>query len=155
MGAVAPSLRQRAAQRVHLRFQARVQRARGGADQHPFSRLRDWRETAVAVRVAGKGRLGDEEVWIVRVESDLLPPLTRYVSTRTGLLLREEAWLTVKTAGTVPLTVRYEDYREVAGVKVPFRLTSESRLTGKQIVQFTEAKPNAAIRPDAFALPSD
>jgi hypothetical protein len=120
---------------------------------NPFSRLRDWRETAVSVRVAGKDRLGDEEVWVVRVECEFLPPLTRYVSTRTGLLLKEEAWVTVKAASTVALTVRYEDYREVAGVKIPFRLTGESRLTGKQVMQFTEAKPNAEIRADTFALP--
>jgi CubicO group peptidase (beta-lactamase class C family) len=122
---------------------------------NPFSRLRDWRETAVAVRVAGRDRLGNEEVWIVRVECAFSPPLTRYVSARTGLLLKEEAWVTVKTAGTVPLTVCYEDYREVAGVKVPFRLTSESRLTGKQIMQFTEARPNVEIGTDTFALPKD
>jgi hypothetical protein len=103
--------------------------------------------------VAGIGHLGDEEVWIVRIDCELLPPLTRYVSTRTGLLVKEEAWVTVRGVGTVGLTVRYEDYREVAGVKVPFRLTSESRLTGKQVMQFTEAKPNVAIREDTFALP--
>jgi CubicO group peptidase (beta-lactamase class C family) len=120
---------------------------------NPLARLRDWRETSVAVRVAGKGHLGDEEVWIVRIECELLPPLTRYVSTRTGLLLKEEAWVTARGVGTVGLTVRYEDYREVAGVKVPFRLTSESSLTGKQVMQFTEAKPNVAIREDTFALP--
>jgi hypothetical protein len=121
---------------------------------NPFSRLRDWRETAASVRVAGKDRLGDEEVWVVRVECEFLPPLTRYVSARTGLLLKEEAWVTVKAAGTVQLVVRYEDYREVAGVKIPFRLTSESRLTGKQVMQFTEATPNAEIRADTFALPN-
>jgi hypothetical protein len=125
-----------------------------GVRINPFSRLRDWRETAVSVRVAGKDRLGDEEVWVVRVECEFSPPLTRYVSARTGLLLKEQAWVTVKAAGTVPVTVRYEDYREVAGVKIPFRLTSESRLTGKQVMQFTEAKPNVGIRADTFTLPN-
>jgi hypothetical protein len=120
---------------------------------NPLARLRDWRETSVAVRVAGRDRLGDEGGWIVRVECEFLPPLTRYVSTKTGLLLKEEAWITAKGVGTAPLTVVYEDYREVAGVQIPFRLTSESRLTGKQIMQFTEAKPNTAIHKDTFALP--
>jgi hypothetical protein len=80
--------------------------------------------------------------------------LGEYVSTRTGLLLKEETWVTVKAVGTVPLTVPYEGYRELAGVKIPFRLTSESRLTGKQVMQFTEAKPNTEIRADTFALPN-
>jgi hypothetical protein len=110
---------------------------------NPIARLRDWRELSVAVAVAGKDRLGDEDVWIVRVECEFSPPLTRHVSTKTGLLLKEEAWVTAKGVGTVPLTVHYEDYRKVAGVPIPFRLTSESRLTGKQVVRVTEAIPKA------------
>jgi CubicO group peptidase (beta-lactamase class C family) len=122
---------------------------------NPLARLHDWRETYAAVRVAGKDRLGDEEVWIVRVECEFLPPLTRYVSTRTGLLLKEEAWVTAKGMGTVPLTVHCENYREVAGVKLPFRLISQSRVTGKQTMQFTEAKANREIQEDTFALPKE
>ena len=70
-------------------------------------------------------------------------------------MLKEETWVTVKSAGTVALTVRYEDYREVAEVKVPFRLTSESRLTGKQVMQFTEAKPKTEIGKNTFAMPKE
>jgi hypothetical protein len=120
---------------------------------NPLARVRDWRETSVAVRVAGKDRLGDEEVWVVRIECEFQPPLTRYVSTKSGLLRREEAWITAKGVGTVPLTVLYDDYREVSGVQLPFRLTSESAVTGKQIMQFTEAKPNPEISATTFSLP--
>jgi hypothetical protein len=122
---------------------------------NPLARLRDWRETAVGVRVASRDRLGDEAVWVVRVEGEFLPPSTRYVSTKTGLLLKEEAWVTAKGVGTVPLTVRYEDYREVAGVQIPFRLSSESRVTGKQVMQFTEARANPEITKKTFAVPKE
>jgi len=121
----------------------------------PLARLRDWRETSVSVRLAGKDRLGDEEVWIVRLEYEFQPPLTRYVSVKSGLLQKEEAWITAKGVGTFPLAVRYDDYREVAGVKLPFRLTSESAVTGKQVMQFAEAKPNPEISAETFALPKD
>jgi hypothetical protein len=120
---------------------------------NPLARLADWRETAVAVQVAGSDRLGEEEVWIVRVEGKFSPPLTRYVSKKTGLLLKEDGWVTAKGQGTVSLTVRFADYREVDGVKIPFRLSSESRLTGKQIIQYAEARANPEIRKGTFALP--
>jgi len=119
----------------------------------PIARVRDWRETSVAVRAAGKDRLGHEDVWIVRVEYEFQPPLTRYVSAKTGLLLKDEAWITAKGIGTVPVTIRYDDYREIAGVKLPFRLTGESAVTGKRIMQFDEAKPNPEISAETFALP--
>jgi hypothetical protein len=121
----------------------------------PLARVRDWRETFGRVQVAGKDRVGEDEVWIVRVSCEFLPPLTRYVSTHSGLLVKEEAWITAKGQGTVPITILYEDYRDVAGVKLPFRLTSESAVTGKQILQVTEAKPNTAIGEDTFTLPKE
>lgn len=120
---------------------------------NPLARLRDWRESFRAVQIAGKDRVGEEEVWIVRIESEFSPPVTRYVSAKTGLLLTEESWITSKGIGTVPISIEYEDYREVAGVKIPFRLKTESRLTGKQVMQFTEAKANVAISDGTFRLP--
>ena len=107
---------------------------------NPLARLNDWRQTHPQVQVVGIDRLGDEEVWVLRLECQFTPPLTRFVSTKRGLLLKEEVWITVKGLGTVPLTVEYEDYRNVSGVMLPFRLKSESRLTGKQITEFTEIK---------------
>ena len=92
----------------------------------PLARLRDWRESSAAVRVAGQGRLDGEDVWILRLECEFEPPLTRYLSTTTGLLKKEEAWITASGVGTVPISILFDDYREVAGVKIPFRSTSES-----------------------------
>jgi hypothetical protein len=120
---------------------------------NPLARVRDWRETSRRVQVAGQDRIGEEEVWIVRVECEFLPPLTRYVSTKSGLLIKEEAWITAKGQGTVPISILYEDYREVEGVWLPFRLRSESAITGQQVMQFSDAKPNPEIRADMFALP--
>jgi CubicO group peptidase (beta-lactamase class C family) len=120
----------------------------------PLALLRDWRETSVALRLAGKDRLGDEDVWILRLEYEFQPPVTRYVSTTSGLLRKEEAWTTAKGVGTVPITIRYDDYREVAGVQLPFRLTAES-VFAKSIMQFSEAKPNPEISAQTFALPKE
>ena len=105
-----------------------------------LARLHDWRETHPQVQVVGKDQFGDEEVWVLRLECQFTPPLTRFVSAKRGLLLREEAWLTAKGVGTVPISLEFEDYRNVGGVMLPFRLKSESRLTGKQVTEFTEMK---------------
>jgi CubicO group peptidase (beta-lactamase class C family) len=120
---------------------------------NPFARLRDWRASASAVRVVGKDKLGSEDVWIVRVDGEFEPPQTRYVSVKSGLLLKEEGWITAKGLGTVSRSVAFEDYREVAGVKLPFRLTTESAVTGKQVMQFAECRPNPVINAATFSLP--
>jgi CubicO group peptidase (beta-lactamase class C family) len=119
----------------------------------PIARLRDWRESSSAVRVAGKTRIDGEDVWVLRVECEFEPPLTRYVSIKSGLLKKEEGWITASGLGTVPISIRMDDFRDVAGVKVPFRSTSDSALTGKQTFQLTEAKANPPISEKTFAVP--
>jgi hypothetical protein len=116
----------------------------------PLARVRDWRETFTSMQVAGKDKIRNDEVWIVRLECKFLPPITRYVSVNSGLLVREDAWITAKGVGTVPYILRFDDYREVAGVKMPFRLSTESAVTGRQVMQFTEAKPNPDIDEGSF-----
>ena len=49
---------------------------------------------------------------------------------KSGVLLKkEEGWITASGLGTVPISIRFDDYRDVAGVKVPFRSMSESALS--------------------------
>jgi hypothetical protein len=55
----------------------------------------------------------------------------------------------------VPISILFDDYREVAGVKIPFRSTSESALTGKQTFQVTEAKANPPIDEKTFTLSNE
>jgi hypothetical protein len=119
----------------------------------PLARLRDWRESSPAVRVAGQGRIDGEDVWIVRVDCEFEPPLTRYVSKKFGLLKKEVAWITGSGIGTVPITIMFDDYREIAGVMLPFKSTSESALTGKQVLQVEEVRANPEVIDATFAVP--
>ena len=119
---------------------------------NPLVRLGDWRKTATAVEVVRKDTAKEEEVWVVRLHGELLPPLTRYVSCKSGLLLKEEAWVVAKGVGMTKLNVRYEDYRAVAGVLLPFRVVSESAFTGKQVVQYENAKANPELPKGTFEL---
>jgi photosynthetic reaction center cytochrome c subunit len=71
---------------------------------------------------------------------------------QTGLLTRVVT-LTPTIVGPVPAQIDYSDYREVAGVKMPF----EWRLTwtdGQSTYILTEIQPNVAIDPARFARPA-
>jgi CubicO group peptidase (beta-lactamase class C family) len=122
---------------------------------NPLARIRDWRDSFASAEVAGMDGQGDEEAWIIRLSCKFSPPITRYVNKKTGLLVREDSWVTAKGVGTVPLSIEFADYRDVAGVKIPFRLASESRVTGKQVSQFMDAKANAPMSEQTFALPKE
>ena len=106
----------------------------------PLVRLGDWRRSYTRVEVIGREAMSGEESWVVRVTPRDVPPSTRYVSTQTGLLLKDDTWLTVRGAGMVPFTVTYSDYRPVSGVLLPFQVETRSALTGAQVTQYNDAK---------------
>jgi outer membrane lipoprotein-sorting protein len=49
--------------------------------------------------------------------------------------------------------VDYEDYRDVAGVKMPFRWTV-SWLSGRSVFELSEVRPNAAVDAARFNRPA-
>ena len=69
-----------------------------------------------------------------------------------GLLVRQVRW-NKTAAGTVPTQVDYSDYRDVAGVKVPFNLLM-TWTDGQNTYSLTEVRPNVAIDAARFAKPA-
>ena len=106
----------------------------------PFARLDDWRRTFSSVEVNRRDKVNGVDAWVVRLSGTELPPSTRYVSIETGLTLREDTWITARGVGTVPMTVKYSDYRSVAGVMLPFHVETTSAVTGVQVIQYTQIK---------------
>jgi hypothetical protein len=71
---------------------------------------------------------------------------------QTGLLTRVVRY-SKTMVGPVPTQIDYSDYREVAGVKMPFQW----RLTwtdGQSMYSLNEVQPNVAIDPAKFAKPA-
>jgi hypothetical protein len=70
----------------------------------------------------------------------------------SGLLVRMVRWN--KTAvGTVPTQIDYSDYRDVAGVKLPFR-TIVTWTDGQNTVELKDVRPNVPIDAAKFARPA-
>ena len=75
-----------------------------------------------------------------------------YFDSQSGLLVRQIRY--VDTAvGVIPTRVDYSDYRDVAGVKVPFRRVV-TWTDGKSTIELSEVQPNARIEPGKFAEPA-
>ena len=78
--------------------------------------------------------------------------LANFYFDESGLLVRMVRW-TETPVGFVPTQVDYADYREVAGVKVPFRRTV-SQTYMQMTVELTEVQPNVQIDAARFARPA-
>ena len=75
-----------------------------------------------------------------------------YFDAKTGLLVRQLRYADTPV-GMVPTQVDYSDYREVAGVRMPFQ-TIVTWTDGQSNILLTDVQPNAAIDAAQFARPA-
>jgi hypothetical protein len=95
--------------------------------------------------------IDDRPVQIVQGTNAGQPPVNLYFD-ESGLLVRLVRWN--RTAvGTVPTQIDYADYREVAGVKVPFR-SIVTWTDGQNTIELSEVRPNVSIDAARFARPA-
>ena len=76
---------------------------------------------------------------------------TLYFDQKSGLLLRMVRYGRTPI-GRVPTQIDYSDYRDVDGIKLPFRLTF-AWLDGRDAIQLNELKINVPIDPSKFERP--
>ncbi|MGH9256297.1 MAG: photosynthetic reaction center cytochrome c subunit family protein [Vicinamibacterales bacterium] len=101
--------------------------------------------------VVGSSIIDDQEVQIVQGTTAGLLPVNLYFD-KSGLLVRLVRW-NQTGVGPVPTQIDYADYREVAGVKMPFTWTV-SQTYMQMTITLRELQPNVAIDPGRFAKPA-
>jgi len=109
-------------------------------------------------QVAGQWKSGpasvidDREVQPVQGTGSGGALVTLYFDAETGLLLRQVRSVP-SPVGRLPTQIDYADYRDVAGVKLPFRSTV-TWLDGKDTIELKDVRPNVTIDAARFARPA-
>ena len=99
----------------------------------------------------GRTAIDDREVRVVQGSNGDQPLVNLYFD-EPGLLVRLVTW-TETPAGIVPTQIDYADYRDVAGIKMPFRWTV-SQTYMQMNIALSEVQPNVAIDAARFAQPA-
>ena len=107
--------------------------------------LTDWQGSVPSV-------LGDDkDLYVIQGTSPSGLPVKLYFDAESGLLLRQirftEAFL-----GRNMQQIDYDDYREVAGIKMPFKWTFAWQ-SGQGHYELTDVQPNTAIDAARFTQP--
>jgi len=102
-------------------------------------------------RVGAASVIGDREVQVVQGTGSGGALVTLSFDAESGLLLRQVRYVP-SPVGRLPTQIDYADYREVAGVKMPFQWTV-TWLDGKDTVELKNVEPNVAIDAGRFAPP--
>jgi photosynthetic reaction center cytochrome c subunit len=99
----------------------------------------------------GSTSIDDKDVVVLQGTNPRQPPVNLYFDD-SGLLVRLVRF--VDTAiGRIPTQIDYADYREVAGIKMPFKITS-TWTDGQATVELTDVQPNVNIDPAKFGRPA-
>jgi len=104
--------------------------------------FRQWR--------VGITTLNDDDVQVLQGVTAGQPPLNLYFA-ESGLLVRALRFVDTPV-GRLPTQIDFSDYRDVNGVKMPFRWTT-TWTDGQSTVQLAEATANASIDPARFRKP--
>ena len=110
------------------------------------------KQIAIQWRVGQATVIGDREVQVVQGTGTGGATVTLYFDAETGLLTRQIRYVN-SPVGRIPTQVDYEDYREVAGVKMPFKWTM-TWLDGRDTVELSDVRANAPIDAARFNRPS-
>jgi len=102
-------------------------------------------------RVGYPATIDDKDAEVLQGTADGRYPVNLYFDSKSGLLVRSVRY-TDSPVGLSPTQVDYSDYRDVSGVKMPFRWTV-TWLDGRALVELTNVQPNAAIDASKFARP--
>jgi len=104
-------------------------------------------------RVGAPFTIDDREVYIV--QGRLAPgglPVKLFFDRQSGLLVRLVHYADT-AVGRIPTQVDYKDYRDVAGIKMPFKLT-RTWTDGRWIIELRSVELNVAIDAAKFAKPA-
>jgi photosynthetic reaction center cytochrome c subunit len=103
-------------------------------------------------RVLPSITIDDKDVEVVQGTADGRTPVNLYFDAMSGLLVRSVRYTDTKV-GLSATQVDYSDYRNVAGVKVPYKWTI-SWLDGQTMYEMNEIQPNVPIDAAKFGKPA-
>jgi len=103
-------------------------------------------------RVGPLSSIDDRDVQLVQGSSAEGLPVKLYFDDQSGLLVRLVRY-TDSPVGRVPTQVDYSDYRDVSGIKTPFKWTA-TWTDGRTNFELTSVQPNVPIDSAKFAKPA-
>ncbi len=113
----------------------------------------DWRDLYPAVRVLRAGKFDDRDAWIVELGGGEAPDATAWVDADTGDILRiDTAVIEPSSTLAIPLRIVCEDFRDVEGLRIPFRIITSTEITGQVIVEFDEIQTRLDVG-ESFFVP--
>jgi outer membrane lipoprotein-sorting protein len=115
--------------------------------------LLNYKELGTTIELAGKEKVGDRDAYVLVSKPKVGPSVRQYIDAATYLPIKAVVKVNVPQLGTeVEQTSEMTDFREVDGIKVPFRV---NQVTSIQSVTVTisQVEHNTKIDQSLFSKP--
>lgn len=111
----------------------------------------DWKKRFKTVEVTRVAKCGEEECYVVVFTPEKGSRYSEFYSTKTFLQMRREGTISSSTSSVqIPYSIRFEDYRNVDGLMLPFRQINNTSNNGDVITRITSIKHNVPIEDSFF-----
>jgi CubicO group peptidase (beta-lactamase class C family)/uncharacterized membrane protein YkoI len=142
-GSIAPSFA--AFMEQHGKYFQQLQRL------HPAA-LIDWKHFYDKIQVDSLSQFNDKDVYIIKLTSGTQPTTKLYVDVQNGDILKQETNLLNPTVGSIPMTLIYENYKDIHGLRLPYKVTTKNEFNGTTVVEIDSVESNLTIDPSIFIL---
>ncbi len=117
-----------------------------------FYSMLDWKAKYKSISISRIAKVGEEEAYVVDFEPEKGSKFSEYYSTKTFLLLKREGSVPSSTSSiSTAYTMRFEDYRDVDGVKISFKQVNNTPGNGDIVTVLTSVKHNVPVDDKLFA----
>jgi hypothetical protein len=116
---------------------------------HPFL---NYKAAGATVKMAEKEKVGGRDAFVLVFEPASGPAVRQYIDAETYMPVQARIKMTVPQVGELEQTVVSSDYRDVDGVKVPFKLQMSSAVQGFTIT-ISKVQHNVPVDEKLFAKP--
>ncbi len=119
---------------------------------HPSALYGDWREFFDVVTVLREDEFDGRKVYILKLQGGELPPTKLSVDAESGDVLRVENTVIFPGLGGLPVTTIHEDFREVHGMRIPYRTIESNDQTGRTVYVVEDFEINLDLDESVFVL---
>jgi hypothetical protein len=113
-----------------------------------------YKERGTKIDLAGKQKVGDRDAFALTITPTSGSPSHVFIDTQTYLPVKAILTVDLPDVGSVEQTTEPSDYRDVDGVKLPFRLKGSS-VVQNFTIEVTKVVHNQKVDPALFVKPSD
>ncbi|HEX8029779.1 MAG TPA: hypothetical protein VF491_15005 [Vicinamibacterales bacterium] len=116
---------------------------------HPFL---TYKADGASVKLSGKEKVGTRDAFVLMFEPSAGSAVKQFIDAETYLPMRSVLTVDLPQVGTIEQTAEPSDFRDLDGVKIPYKLQISSSVQNVTIT-FTKVENNVAIDDKLFSKP--